>query len=103
MARFKKAFGILMVLAMITGLGLVACSSEGEKETLSKEDLKAQGKADGVESLCQKFGLPKDCDLCREYGFYGDGACDADLMADGGIQACSVLYQSGYPHTARLQ
>jgi hypothetical protein len=38
--------------------------------------------ADGVD-LCSKFNLPEDCDLCEEFGWYGDGECDQELIDRG--------------------
>ena len=42
----------------------------------------ATGKADGTD-WCALYNLPADCDLCEEFGWYGDDWCDQNLIDDG--------------------
>ncbi|MBI5534371.1 MAG: hypothetical protein HY898_16730 [Deltaproteobacteria bacterium] len=70
--------------AIVTAALASGCSSSNDGDTLqpgqgpSKSGAR-QGKADGVD-VCTSNALPAGCDPCKEFGWYGDGVCDADLI-----------------------
>lgn len=69
-------------MVMLGFLLATGCSSPGDStDHPSKEEVRL-GKADGVD-MCNKFDLPPGCDLCEEFGWYGDGECDQDLIDSG--------------------
>ena len=78
----SAASSVIRLAATLAALLALGCApgTEGPAGAPDK-DRARQGKADG--DVCAAFGLPADCDPCAEYGWYGDGVCDADLIASG--------------------
>ncbi len=77
-----KAF--LIVPAAFLVLGSFSCGSNGEETQVgpNKSDIRG-GKADSAVDYCLYFGYESGCDLCEEFGWYGDGICDQDLIDAG--------------------
>jgi hypothetical protein len=73
--------GWVGLAALLLALGGCTSAGSGPGATPSKTEVRT-GKADGVD-LCGSLGLPAGCDLCDELGWYGDGVCDAPLIALG--------------------
>jgi hypothetical protein len=71
------ALGLAGSLAVLFALGCAPGGTAGAPD----KDRARLGKADG--DVCAAYGLPAGCDPCAEYGWYGDGVCDDDLVAAG--------------------
>ncbi len=65
-------------------LALVGCQGPDQPSAADadKEDV-ADSKADGAD-VCWFYGFEDGCDLCDEFGWYGDDVCDQTLV-DAGI------------------
>src|SRR5436309_1199213 len=61
-----RVFAILLVLS--------ACAADGAS-TLTKDDVRARGKADDADDHNDAF------DYCEALGWYGDGVCDEFCLA----------------------
>ena len=70
---------IFILPTLYAGCAADTTASQGES-LLDKSALDA-AKADA--DFCGWLGLPADCDLCDELGWYGDGICDQDLIDRG--------------------
>ena len=70
--------------AVVLGIfgALAAACTGGPGQAADKHEILSSGKADGVDALCTKYGLPLGCDLCEHFGWYGDGECDAWLISE---------------------
>jgi cysteine-rich repeat protein len=73
---------MLMGLALTIILAMVGCGEgdDGDGNTPTKQQL-----LDGQNELdwCTQFGLEPGCDICAEFGFYGDGVCDLNMINIG--------------------
>lgn len=84
MSRSKKYATMFSIISAIAIIGAYACGDRSiDFPTPDKKELAAQSKSDGLESLCFKYDLPPDCDLCDHFGFYDDGVCDQWMVSDG--------------------
>ena len=73
-----------MVISIVVAsfLAFSGCSNSEEVDVLPEKDQIKQGKADGLD-MCAMYDLPAGCDLCDEFGWYGDGECDQGLIDAG--------------------
>ncbi|MFT7582923.1 MAG: hypothetical protein ACI9MR_004609 [Myxococcota bacterium] len=66
----KTRFAIVLTL-------ILTAASCGDDVTGPRTiDKPIDGKSDAAGELCEIAGLPADCEICAELGWYGDGACD---------------------------
>ncbi|RLB57044.1 MAG: hypothetical protein DRJ42_01525 [Deltaproteobacteria bacterium] len=70
---------LLTTLILLAAVGCTTTTTE--EGAFPKADAMA-GKADGAD-LCALFDFAPGCDLCGEFGWYGDGECDSGLINAG--------------------
>ena len=77
----KRHIGI--AIAGIVVLVASGCSRTEPKSKLSPKKMKLLEQAHSGRDVCAALGLQPDCDVCAEFGYYGDGICDEALIQHG--------------------
>jgi hypothetical protein len=71
-----------LLLVTVSVLVINGCeATESSLETPSKADV-ADRKADGFD-VCASYEFEEGCDLCQDFGWYGDDECDQSLIDQG--------------------
>jgi cysteine-rich repeat protein len=70
-----------LIFVTFATMTLAACGLDDGSGTPEKRSL-LQASEDPAD-VCARLGLSPGCDLCAEFGWYGDGACDQVLIDRG--------------------